>query len=349
MIKIEPSKTHPHNENIPLSKVPQFISIGWDDNGIADVENHGALTWLLDFIKDKKNPIGSNDPTTFDGTPLRFAFYLTAKYGEEDVYESKEEVLKKWQQLIEDEHEIGNHSSVHLMDIQPDGDDWKITNFDGREYSISDWKEKEFDRCDNLLRKTLKVTNIYGWRTPRLEWNDNILSLLEENNYLYDCSMEIAGDEEGLEFWWPHTLHNGSPLFDEVTEHNLWEIPAYKFAIPKHLQGKNKVGSKLMTGLDFNVWAPKAWGGLELTGQDMFDILKYNLDQRIKGNKAPMHIGLHSDNYSSMKNDEFPNADNRSRQKAIEDFIIYALRTYPEVRFVTPKNIIDWMSSPSSL
>jgi hypothetical protein len=265
--------------------------------------------------------------------------------------------------LIDDGHEIGNHSSYHLMDIQPDGDDWKITNFDGTSYTKNEWREKEFQNCHNFLTADSSLTdsskgmglsseNIYGWRTPRLEWNDAILELLEENNYLYDCSMELGleSGSDGRDFYWPHTLHNGSPEFESVKSHNLWEFPAYPFVIPPHLRGDDKVGASIMTGLDFNVWAPKEWGALELTSDDMFDILRFNLDQRMRGNRAPMHIGLHSDNYTSEKDDEFPNSGGaRARQVAIEQFIEYAITTYPEVRFATPHQIIGWMESPVAL
>ncbi len=357
---IAASRTHPGKDSIGINQVPMFISFGWDDNGIADKSNNGGATWIRNYLKEKTNPVGNNNPKTFDGSPMRSAFYFTAKYGREWVYENYPDVREVWNNLYTDGHEVGNHSTTHLG--YWDAAKQEMVNFDGREYTKEEYLEKEIDTCHSLLIAEYSKTSsskgigiaeddIIGWRNPRLEWNDAVLSAIVEKGYVYDCSMELETFGDGTDFYWPHTLNDGSPVHDNVTSHpGLWEMPAYRFVIPQSLRGEDKVGDSIMTGLDYNVWAPKAWGALELTGPEFTEILNYNLDQRMAGNRCPMLIGVHSDIYSSKKDSDYPGtASARSRQEAIENFIDYATTTYPDVRIVTPYQVIQWMREPIAL
>jgi hypothetical protein len=56
---------------------------------------------------------------------------------------------------------------------------------------------------------------------------------------------------------------------------------------------------------------------------------------------------MHTDIYSS-KYTAAPNATAEQRQKAVEDFIDYAL-SKPQVRFVSNKQILDWVRNPVPL
>ncbi len=95
----------------------------------------------------------------------------------------------------------------------------------------------------------------------------------------------------------------------------------------------------------------KRVGGKELTAPEFTDILKYTLDQRMRGNRAPLLIGLHSDIYSTIQDSDYRGTKNaRARQLAIENFIEYAIAQYPnEVRIVKAKDIIQWMRNPVGL
>ncbi len=358
---LDASKKHPGSDSISVDKVPMFISFGFDDNGIADKKGKGGTTWIRNYLKEKTNPLGTGNPATFDGSAMRSAFYMTAKYGNEWVYENFPDVRELWRKLYLDGHEIGNHSTNHVMKVEEETPgNWLATNFNGKAYTKKEWLEKEVAPCQELLTKpyskkdvTLGIgiakSDIKGWRTPRLEWNDSIFAVIKDQGFLYDCSMELEPEGDGTSFWWPHTLDNGSPVHSEVGKHKgLWEMPAYRFVIPTSL--REKAGDSIMTGLDYNVWAPKDWGALELTASEFTEILKYSLDQRMKGNRAPLLVGLHSDLYSAEKDSECPATGSaRNRQKAIENFLDYAIKTYPEVRFVTPSQIIDWMRKPTAL
>jgi hypothetical protein len=62
-----------------------------------------------------------------------------------------------------------------------------------------------------------------------------------------------------------------------------------------------------------------------------------------------MAIGVHSDVFSNGKDDQFPNASSHiARQNALRMFIDYALEK-PEVRFVRPLDLIEWMRNPSGM
>ena len=352
-INIPPSKNHPNSNNIPLKDVPQFITLQFDDNGIADSENSGAATWIYNYLKDKKNSIGNSNKSTFDDTPIRGTFYLTAKYSREEVYEDNKNVIDIWRKLEQSGNEIGNHSTEHLM--RWDYETESCINYNGRDYSVEDWLNKEILPCQKELtdKLALQKRDIKGWRTPRLEWNNNLFIALEKENFLYDCSVESLVDSDGKNEYWPFTLNNGHPDYPEIDNYNgLWEMPAYRFIIPPNIRDKVN-GAKAVTGLDYTVWGQKAWGELELSDIDMTDILKHTLDQRILGNRAPMLIGLHSDLYTDLhgKSEELPKTKSaKNRQKAIEDFIDYAIGKYGDtVRFVPVTNIIDWIKNPSPL
>jgi peptidoglycan/xylan/chitin deacetylase (PgdA/CDA1 family) len=378
--KLDASRTHPGSDSIPLKNVPMFICFGFDDNGNADKkkgrlitwihnylkdkENKGGITWIRNYLKDKENPAGTGQKTTYDATPIRASFYMTEKYARKRAYSNYSDVRKAWRSLYEDGYEIGNHSTNHLMGW----DDFKqvIIEYNGGKYTREQWL-KELVPCYKRLTDRydkesedggigIPAASIWGWRTPKLEWNDAILGLLKEQGYIYDCSIDCRwsddNENDGTSFYWPYTLDSGSPHSKEVSNHKgLWEMPVYPFVIPKHLQEKEKAGGEIMTGFDYNVWIKKEQGGMGLTAPDFTDILKYTLDQRMKGNRAPFLIGLHSDIYSSQKDSAFSSTQNaRARQLAIENFIEYAITQYPhEVRFVTARDIIRWMRNPVGL
>lgn len=356
---VDASRTHPGSDSIPLNKVPMFICFGWDDNGVADKANEGGATWIRNYLKDKKNPAGSGQAATYDGSAMRSAFYFTAKYAVKWNYENYPDVRAVWKDLYADGHEVGNHSTEHLMFGEMVDGVWKSENFDGTKYTEDEWYSKEIDSCHNTLTKILEfdASDLYGWRTPRLEWNDTLFKALKNRGFVYDCSIESNPAEDGKSHYWPHTMNNGTPLAkggsrDSVTSHaGLWQMPAYRFNIPEELQ--QKAGHSVVTGLDYNVWVREDWGGLALTGPDFTTILNHNLDLRMQGNRCPMLVGLHSDFYTDKhdKNNDFPNSGGAAgRQKAIEDFIEYAVTTYPnEVRIVTGVDIIKWMRDPKPL
>ncbi|KMQ52967.1 chitin deacetylase [Chitinispirillum alkaliphilum] len=355
---VKASRVHPGSEVIPVEKVPMFIALGFDDNGIYDQKGNAAVYWIRDYLKDKINNSSGDQSSTFDQSPARATFYNTAHYGMKTVYWDHREVKAGWRRLYEEGHEIGNHGTMHVG--YWDEDKEHIT-FNGRAYTKEEWLEKEIDPCHALLTQPCDLQQdksvgigipekqLYGWRTPRLEWNNELLSALCERGYIYDCSMVSDSGDDGANHLWPFTLDYGHPCDSSVGRFpGLWELPCYNYALPPGLRGK--AGASSIPGLDYNVWTHKKYGGAEFTSPEFTEILKYNLDQRIHGNRAPMLVGLHADIYSDIKNKDYPRSGTaRERQLAIENFIAYAIGTYPEVRIVRAVDVISWMRNPAAL
>jgi len=89
-----------------------------------------------------------------------------------------------------------------------------------------------------------------------------------------------------------------------------------------------------ITGLDWNVVEMAT-----LDGPDFRAILDYTLELRLAGNRAPLMVGAHTALYP---------ADKPDRREALEGFIHHAL-THPEVRIVTPVQLLAWLRSPVAL
>jgi hypothetical protein len=84
-----------------------------------------------------------------------------------------------------------------------------------------------------------------------------------------------------------------------------------------------------------------------MTKAEVLATLKYSIDQRLAGNRAPFLFGAHTD-YYSPKYTGAPNATAEERQQAIEELIDWAL-TKPEVRVVSYGHVLDWVRNPTSL
>ena len=87
---------------------------------------------------------------------------------------------------------------------------------------------------------------------------------------------------------------------------------------------------------------------LNISAQDFYNSMKWALDLRLEDvdNRAPLLIGLHSDTYSTQNMGYSQPLD--QRRKAVSDFLDYAL-SKPEVRFVSAKQLIQWMCDPKPL
>jgi hypothetical protein len=87
-----------------------------------------------------------------------------------------------------------------------------------------------------------------------------------------------------------------------------------------------------------------------MTKAEYLTTLKYNLDQRLKGNRAPFLIGLHSQFYTSQCFADLgaPYITYQEMRAVVQDFINYAL-TKLDVRIVPMIKILEWCRNPSSL
>jgi hypothetical protein len=359
------------------SQVPMFVSYGFDDNGYSGLEGTngtGGLTWAADFFRPLVNPKGSGRAGTYDGVPARATFYLTATYGAMWISESHAFVKRAWHTVMVDGHEIGNHTLSHNH-----GDAWDEAMWTTEIKACNDVLIKPFDPMEKNFEPDITkgigmaADQLFGFRTPFLEYNGNTFAVLKKMGFWYDCSIEdgYQEDQDGTNYFWPYTLDDGSAGHEVIVGFGtgkkpigkypgLWEVPVSpvivppdaecaKYGVPAGLRAKYKalrsffdVGSGKITGLDYNMWVQ-----YKMTKEEYLATMKYTFDQRMKGNRAPMAFGAHSDIYSS-KYTAAEGAATADRQWAMEEFIKYVL-TKPEARVVTVKQILDWVRNPVPL
>ncbi len=261
-------------------------------------------------------------------------------------------MLKLWDQAVINKNEAGNHTNKHIA---------------GKNFLVAEW-EKEIKNCNDYLLRSLNknagVSQIFGFRAPNNIYNQNTFIAEKNLGIWYDCSIEegFQEDQDGTNFYWPYTLDNGSPGNEVMyltgqapligSFPGLWELPVYCLILPPYdptgsyptsedLRDKminyageqeQPVGVEKITGVDWSLW-----GDFGMTKQDFVSTLKYNLDLRLEGNRAPINMVLHSQFYT---NDE--------TQQALQEFVEYAL-SKQEVRIVSNKQLLDWVRDPVPL
>ena len=361
-------------------QVPMFFSIGFDDNSISGIEGSGGtggMSWILDFLRNKKNPVSLGNILTYDSTPIRVSFFNSSKYQQNFVVDNPVYVKRSWNTALIDGHEIGIHTVNHLH---------------GSEFNTTQWSTEIGDTFDHLIKPfalnellnfpsatsgmgadPLKIT---GFRTPFLEYNDEMFSVLVQQGYSYDSSIEEGWEYtiDGSNYPWPYTLDSGSPgnqyMLDSgfpnkesLSSHpGLWELGVNPLVVPPddstlqygvNYSIRDKVKDNMpwfdleggkITGFDYNLW-----GLAKLNKIESLATLKYTLDLRLQnGNRAPFMLGAHTDYFGSKNASIFPQISVRERQEVIEEFIIYA-QSKPEVRIVPFISILNWMRNPSAI
>ena len=370
MASLLSAKPYNYSTNPPgglaVDNVPQFIVIGADDNGDSE-----AVEWICDYVNSKTNPKGIDNKATFDGQKALMSFYVNGKYSKD--------AGKAWKHAYEAGNEIGNHTYSHFLDSNDEIIDARLK---GQEV----WAEEIAKNDTAIINATgMKKEEIVGFRVPRLEFNRAGFLAMQERGFLYECSIEEGGEDgmDGTNYYWPYTLDNGSQAdsiqaaqsvgdddwgYKKVGKiAGLWELPVYNFIIP-HDSLSEKYGFKkglrhrvheafdyfdtttgMLTGFDYNIFAPADWDGAQMSAEEYSATLKYSFDQHLKGNRTPFTYGMHPDFYTKETDQDYKSAgDWKRRRKIVEDFIDYALQ-HPEVRFVTGHQLIEWMKHPIGL
>ena len=188
----------------------------------------------------------------------------------------------------------------------------------------------------------------------------------------YDCSIEEGNqsDQDGTNYFWPYTLHKGSPGYASAPRNvgaaavgdfpGLWELPQYAVIVPpdeacekygvesgfrdrmKATQSYFDVEDGKITSFDYNLWYE-----FEMTKAEFVATLSYTFDLRIKGNRVPFFMGVHSDEYAEF-GEEAENATYEERREAIVEFIEHVL-THEDTRLVSAKQVLDWLREPVAL
>ena len=339
---------------IAVSKAPQFVVLGFDDN-----TKSSGIEWALNLFKNKRNA---------DGSPARVSFYMNTKGLDTEIEDTPQNLLRAMKLLKNSTHEIGNHTKDHHAGISHA----EIPFFDKTK-----WGSAISNASDDLVgRVGVSKNNLVGFRAPYLLYNQAMLDVLNTQGFLYDCSIEegYASNFDGTNFRWPYQLVQGSPGHNEgwygnpenpdrvslTSAGTLWELPNHVFMVPKDSECarygiRSGLWSRIVanipyasdhkiTGFDYNLWSSAKLNKAEVLG-----ILKYNLDLRLKGNRAPFMIGVHSQYYvGDWAAKHAPNATSTQMQEAISEFVAYAL-SKSVVRIRPAVDIINWCKTPSPL
>ncbi|MCP4655341.1 MAG: polysaccharide deacetylase family protein [bacterium] len=345
---------------LAVEQVPQFVHFGFDDNRISGRDaagTTGGLKFVTDLFSGKQNPAGTGNARTYDGTPARFSFYVIShSIAEEDV-DAPEHVKLQWRAAVDAGHEIGIHTHNHPHGTAFTSEQWS------EEISLCrSWLTKPFDAAkaaDPGIGIGVAAKELFGFRAPYLEWGKPLLPALRAQGLRYDCSIEEGVDDgyDGTNLVWPYRIE---PAGDPAAGSELWEIPAYVLIVPpddlcEHYGVPPGLRTRLaqvqsylhpdgkISGFDWNLWVE-----FGMNRREVVATLKYNLDRRLAGNRAPLTFGTHSDIYSDQYYGATPGSSAADRQQALVEILEYAL-SKPEVRVVSAKQILDWVEDPVPL
>jgi hypothetical protein len=340
--------------------VPQFVAVTFDDNfvsGLTDVT--GGVTWATDFFTPLLNPAGSAIAGTFDGAPVRTTFFNNCLYLEDS------NTRQSWTTAFEAGHEIANHTINHSH---------------GAAFSVQNWTD-EIAPCTAALTGAeggvgASVDDIHGFRSPFLEYNENLFAALTGQGLEYDSSVQSCwGDaEDGTNCAWPYTLDGGSP--DGVVlsakfatpalpaAPGLWELSTSAlFVPPDELAAQYGISAGLRGRIPSDMPAPSLYepstgriAPLDVTlfvdagmsADEVLATLKYTLDRRLSGNRAPFVFVAHTHVYASNYGAAANAPDASERQRVIEEFVTYAL-SQSSVRMRPLTDVLSWMRTPVPL
>jgi len=212
-------------------------------------------------------------------------------------------------------HEIASHAVGH---------------FNGASWSAAEWG-REFRSFGEIVDKVvpnngLAATEglafghdqVVGFRAPYLATSAGLYSALRANRFRYDASRESPADA------WPEKV-------DGIWRFNL---------VPLRIRGS---GRRVLS-MDYNFFVAHSRAHTDPRRADLFrdQMLATYLDyfkSRYTGNRAPLHIGHHFENYQ-----------NGAYREALKAFA-RAVCGLPEVRCVSYSELADFMDrqSPATL
>lgn len=371
---IEESKMPPGG--LSVSQVPLFVVLGFDDNSRSGTAEGGGIYWVDNMLSGKVNPTQSTaNVSTFDGSDVKATFYCNLESFDGWQEDGPPHMKPAIKHIYDQGHEIANHTYSHWRNkttptiLSQSLDSWKGTITDNDNCAIKPYLSQDFLdtaadwEIDQELESStygagIPLDSIRGFRAPYLAYTDKTMFALKDLGFWYDCSIEDGTEDptnDGTNFRWPYTLNSASTSAnanpgDGTWGHNaieptpgLWELPNCPLAVPSNLQ--SKAGKNLVTGLDYNLFDKTQYG---FTDAEVLEILKYNLDQRLDGNRAPFMIGLHSQFYFDSWATAHANVSGAQMRKCIEDFVDYCI-SKDVVRVVRGIDVIEWCRNPVGL
>jgi MYXO-CTERM domain-containing protein len=348
--------SHDPPGGLTVAQVPQFVAVTFDDGYGLEDGGTGGVNYIVDFMSTKTNP-GSGNAGTFDGTPVRTTFYLSSSNGSDAANRAA------WAKAIKAGHEAADHTISH-----PNGGTLSAGGTAPGRYAVAKWTS-EIKGCKDWLGTNVGATDVVGFRTPYLGYNDNVFTTLTQLGFSYDSTLPncFADDETAKTCSWPSTLDGPDGDADTLVKKagaealkshpGLMEVPVSTVFVPDAIKAKVPAtmpypsiwepATGKLGGLDYTILADA-----KLSPDDMLAILKNTLDQHLAGNRSPFVFCAHTFMYSysnPSSNPDTPSAAVRdARWKALMAFINYAL-SKPEVRMRPVKDIVAWMQKPVAL
>src|SRR4051794_15582111 len=184
------------------AQVPQFVAVTFDDGYGLEDGGTGGVNTIVDFMAAKKNP-GPGNAGTFDGMPVRTTFYLSSSNGTGAN-------LTAWTKAYKAGHEAADHTINH-----PNGGTLNAGGTAPGKFGVAKWV-LEMKGCKDALTRQGGVgaaaTDVVGFRTPFLGYNDNTFAALEQLGFAYDSTFPncLGEGEDGGSCSWPHSLDGNS-------------------------------------------------------------------------------------------------------------------------------------------
>jgi hypothetical protein len=334
--------------------VPQLVAVTFDDNFAPD-----GMAWATDFFRPLKNPGGAGLGSSFDGTPVRTSFFHNCVYLEDAG------TRQAWKTAAQDGHETGNHTVNHAQ---------------GAAFTAEQWTN-EIAPCTSALSSAeggvgIASADVHGFRSPYLGYGPSLFGVLAQQGFSYDSSLQSCWgtQQDGKSCPWPYTLDEGSPDALDVTQKfggatvtarpGLWEFPVSALVVPPdELAAQYGFTAGLRARVPTDMPAPSFYepatgriAGLDVTlfvdagmaANEVLATLKYTLDQRLEGNRAPLVFVAHTHVYTADYHAAAHAPEASGRQGAIEDFVNYAL-SKPVVRMRPVSDLVSWMEAPQPL
>lgn len=168
------------------------------------------------------------------------------------------------------------------------------------------------------------LEKIKGFRAPFLIHDNDQRNMLQQNGFVYDSSIPeqfpTATSPDGSHRLWPYTMDYGLPQRCDLgtgpcsvneSHPGLWEFPMW----------------------DIQDSTGRVESNMDPQG-DLYEAYKQEFDRNYNGNRAPLGVYIHAAWLM-----------NPTRNAAMHSFIQYAL-SKPDVWFVTPTDVLDWIKNP---
>ncbi len=375
-------------DGTPINSKHTKIAVAWGREMEIQETKGGKIfqqNYILEAFQDVKeagHEIGNHTIDHMESnSPLPNDNKGFARWGGEGFDSTQNDVMP-WGEVINEAEMFGQKPGASAQTMG-----WKINA--GRYISKNGWKgaiELAEEELDKGLGISVANGNCFSFRAPRLEVGSGLFFALKELGYQYDCGLEEGYEYnlDGSNLLWPYTTNNGSPgvtyqrsvgervHIDDMPA-GLWELPSNVIVVPPEIHqavydnyyrisiaapdgGEPQTfeewvsGGAKITAYDFNIWI--LWG---ITRDNWMKTMKYNVTQRLNGNKAPLHYGVHTDYYTPVyDNATLMNDFNKSsyglnitegwntwriRISAMEEFVDWALSQ--DCYFVSGHTLIE--------